>query len=119
LPKIAYKQGLTLLKEKALLCIFIKNANSSKEILILEVLVFFPNTLHNSTIEFPKLLHQSSLEIKRENSKGGNFMKSITLDYFFHYTVAWDHPNVTMLIDKTITRAYPPTPYHISLILFL
>jgi hypothetical protein len=35
------------------------------------------------------------LEIKRENSKGENFMKSITLDYFFHYTVAWDHPGST------------------------
>jgi hypothetical protein len=50
--------------------------------------------LHNSTIEFPKLLHQPSLEIKRENSKGENFMKSITLDYFFYYTVAWDHPGI-------------------------
>jgi hypothetical protein len=33
------------------------------------------------------------LEIKIENSKGEKFMKSITLDYFFHYTIAWDHPN--------------------------
>jgi hypothetical protein len=32
------------------------------------------------------------LKIKIENSKGENFMKSVTLDYFFHYTVAWDHP---------------------------
>jgi hypothetical protein len=54
--------------------------------------IFFFNTLYNSTIEFPKLLHQPSLEIKRENSKGENFMKSIILDYFFHYTIAWNHP---------------------------
>jgi hypothetical protein len=90
-------KDFTLLKEKALLYIFIKNANSSKKILILEVLVFFSNTLHNSTTKFPKLLHQPSLEIKRENSKGENFMKSITLGYLFHYTIAWDHP--TLHID--------------------
>ena len=83
---------LYYLKRKHYFVFFIKNANSSKEILILEIVVFFSITLHNSTIEFPKLLHQPSLEIKRENSKGENFMKSITLDYFFHYTVAWDHP---------------------------
>jgi hypothetical protein len=37
-------------------------------------------------------LHQPSLDIKIENSKGEKFMKSITLDNFFHYTVVWDHP---------------------------
>jgi hypothetical protein len=77
-------QGRTLhyLKKKILFRIFKENTN----------LIFFSDTLHNPTIEFPKLLHQPSLEIKIENSKGENFMKSITLDYFFHYTVAWDHP---------------------------
>ena len=35
------KEDFILLKEKALLHIFFLNANSSKEILILELLVFF------------------------------------------------------------------------------
>jgi hypothetical protein len=91
------RKDFTLLKEKELLPILKENANSSKEILILELLVYFCNTLHNSTIEFPKLLHQPSLKNKIENSKGEKFMKSITLDYFFHCTVAWDHPLSTIL----------------------
>jgi hypothetical protein len=59
--------------------------------------------LHNPTIDFLKLLHQPSLEIKIENKKGENFMKSITLDYFFHYIVAWDHPHTSIcLFNKEI-----------------
>jgi hypothetical protein len=40
------------------------------------------------------------LEIKIENSKGEKFMKSITLDYFFHYTIAWDHPSIVLMLLK-------------------
>jgi hypothetical protein len=91
------RKDFTLLKEKTLLHIFKENATSSKKILILEVLVFFSNTLYNSTIEFLKLFYQSSLESKIENSKGEKFMKSITLDYFFQYTLAWDHPSINIV----------------------
>ena len=94
------RKDFTLLKEKILLCIFKENANSSMKILILKVLVFFSNTLHNSTLEFPKLLYQSFLEIKIENSKGEKFMKSITLDSFFYYTIAWDNPSIVLMLLK-------------------
>jgi hypothetical protein len=52
------------------------------------------------------------LEIKRENSKGENFMKSITLDYFFHYTVAWDHlvPFLTIYLFLSASLFKPTSP---------